>query len=334
MNRDMEYARHSAPLEGQLEQAGLGHLVIGATLYLKDPRNTPIKVLSLEVQTATIVGCVADFEDVGAIWKLPFWDVSNFRVAPSAKEISCADQKKFGDRCTALNKTQQIAACAADREQTETEIARLEIKIRSWLGQHFADLPVLSGAMTDGVMPCVHWSAAFDAFIACADLADIDQAFAAQFASNPNASEMIKGHRIVLAQMGLVGYNGHIVRDPQTFQGAWSRERRRAHIVTRLAFMRVQASMLGLVELAVFRTIYSDGRLSAPRNTGFVSATFSAVVAAALFRSGQKTRCATLSWQQVPTGRLFMSYFETPALSARFQEAEAVLLFDPSNSIF
>lgn len=47
---------------------------------------------------------------------------------------------------------------------------------------------------------------------------------------------MAKGHAIVLAEMGLCPYSGKVVRDRALFAGDGAKERRRAHILLRLAF--------------------------------------------------------------------------------------------------
>ena len=54
--------------------------------------------------------------------------------------------------------------------------------------------------------------------------------------SNPHSGEMAKGHAIVLAEMGLCPYSGKVVRDRALFAGDGAKERRRAHILLRLAF--------------------------------------------------------------------------------------------------
>lgn len=71
-----------------------------------------------------------------------------------------------------------------------------------------------------------------------------------------------------------------------------------------------------------------------PRNMGFVSSTFCADVASPLLVSGQKARVAAMYWQRVSADRPIMSEVETPELSRRYREAEAVLLFAPSNAVF
>lgn len=58
------------------------------------------------------------------------------------------------------------------------------------------------------------------------------------FVSNPASGELVKGHAIVLAELGPCPYRGEIVRHPELFTGQWSKPRRAEHLVVRLAFMQ------------------------------------------------------------------------------------------------
>jgi hypothetical protein len=58
------------------------------------------------------------------------------------------------------------------------------------------------------------------------------------YISNPGSGEVIKGHAIVLAELGLCPFTGKAVRDPATFAGEWDRSRRAEHIVARSGFTR------------------------------------------------------------------------------------------------
>jgi hypothetical protein len=67
------------------------------------------------------------------------------------------------------------------------------------------------------------------------------------------------------------------------------------------------------------------------RPTGtFVSATFSLDIATSQSALGPNRTAGVLLHQRVPAARLFMTHHETGAMNDRFQEAEAVLLADPS----
>jgi len=330
----MDYAQHKESLPKDLRRASLAHLVVGQGLFLSDPRRTPVEIVSQEQETASFSVRVSDFEDAGAIWILPFWEISKFLIPSDAQELTIGQRTDLEDGCAKFNRTMELPVHAANFTNAQNEIAAQQQEVSSWLVRNFPDLPTEQSKLTAGTQTCEHWNAAFQSLLASKGLDATERDFATQYVSNPNASEMIKGHRIMLAEMGLVPYQGHIVRDGRTFEGNGQKAKRRAHIVIRLAFMRAMLSALHLTSVPLYRVIYSDTALTAPRNTGFVSSTFSAQVAEALFRSGQKTKFAATYWQYVPADRLFMSFFETPELSRQFQEAEAVLLFEQSNEVF
>ena len=162
----------------------------------------------------------------------------------------------------------------------------------------------------------------------------MEDAFASQFVSNPYSGELVKGHRIVLAELGMVSYEGKVTRDPELFDGDWSRERRADHILVRRAFVQAVFRHLGEDHVLLYRGISLPGRLRLPENLTFVSATFSLAVARAHFDSGGEGATGVLYRQQVPIERLFMTYYETEQMNRSFAEAEAVLLHEEGNLAF
>jgi hypothetical protein len=177
-------------------------------------------------------------------------------------------------------------------------------------------------------------AARLEAFLAERDLFEIDRRFAETFVSNPRSGEFVKGHAIVLAELGLCEYRGRIVRDPKTFAEPWSEARRAEHLIARLAFTQELWASLGQATITLYRGAAADGPLAARIPSSFVSATFSEAVAQAHFAGGPATRTAVLWRQQLPVTRLLMTFLETPAMNARFKEAEAILIAEPSNLAF
>jgi hypothetical protein len=163
-------------------------------------------------------------------------------------------------------------------------------------------------------------------------LKELDTRFAEAFVSNPHAGEIVKGHAIVLAELGLCPYRGKVVRDPKLFEGAFSKELRASHLVTRLALIRELWSTWGHESLTLFRGAAIDqDSASMPPRSSFVSATFSLEVAQEHFLGGSDTRTAVLWRRRVAIDRLLMTFVETRALNDRFKEAEAVLLAEPGS---
>ena len=52
----------------------------------------------------------------------------------------------------------------------------------------------------------------------------MEERFATQWASNNESGEFIKGHRIVIAEVGLSPYEGKVVRDPALFDEPWGKD--------------------------------------------------------------------------------------------------------------
>lgn len=222
----------------------------------------------------------------------------------------------------------------AVRERTWAEIGVERSAIRAWLsrGAGVPDLDVehhVANREGDGRL-----AELLEGFLADRDLLALDRQFAERLVSNPGSGELVKGHAIVLAELGLCPYRGKVVRDPRLFDGPWAKPRRAAHLIARLAFMQVLWSTTNRARVALSRGAAVDGPLAPRPSPSFVSATFSAAVAQAHFAGGPNTETAVIWRQSVPADRLLMTFFETPALGARFREAEAVLIGDPANPAF
>lgn len=81
-------------------------------------------------------------------------------------------------------------------------------------------------------------------YLAAAGLEAIDAAFAGTYVSNPGSGEVVKGHALVLADLGLCRYSGTVIRDPDLFAGEFSRARRADHLLRRMGFTQ---ALLALV---------------------------------------------------------------------------------------
>ena len=316
--------------DSEFEPGALGFLVAGNSGRMLDPRRTPVTIVEVRTETGFIVLRIAGFEDAGAIWEVPLEDVGHYQFARGsarASDEAVAEMRRAIER---LDREWQIEADPADRGRTTERIAKLAVAADQWLGEH-------SRFVADGRLPDpidrrgdVTLAAEFGDYMRQRELLDIEQGFARQFVSNPSSGEMVKGHRIVLAELGLVGYAGTVLRDPATFAGTWSRERRAAHICARLAFLRALFARMGITHLTLWRGLSADGPLRTNRRRTFISTSFAEAVARDHFDTARPTRA--LMCQSVPVERVFMTYLETSAMNDRFLEAEAVLLAQPDDS--
>ena len=320
--------------DGEFVTGRLELLVPGNRGRLLDARRTPIVVTAVEPGTGGFEVELRGFEDIGARWELPLADVVRFQFEHSAATVDGADLTQLRRALARFDRplTVECGRSAARRTADAIEVQRRAAS--EWIAAH-GGAPALTlerriGSRTGD--PAVYELLA--GFLAQRGVAELDTRLAERFVSNPASGELVKGHAIVLAELGLCPYRGRAVRDPGTFQPPLTRDRRAAHIVARLAFVRELWSAWGVDAVTLYRGLAVDGPLPEYVPSSFPSATFSAEVAEAHFEGGSATRTAALIRQLVPTQRLFMTFLETPAMNRRFLEAEAALIGDPANRAF
>lgn len=317
----------SAFLEGALE-----HLVPGSRGRLRDPRRTPLRVIRVMPQTGSFEVEVEAFEDRGARWQLPLAVVNHLQFPLSAARATADTVAELRAAAARFDRPLSVAGDPVERERTwqaiDAEAAALRHgPLEDLPPIHMAEQierraghPVLTGLL--------------GRLLEERGLLDVEHTFARAFVSNPHAGEMVKGHAIVLAELGLCPYQGTIIRDPATFEPPWTRGRRAEHLIVRIAFARALWSALGHDEVTLYRGAASDEAFGGRPAASFVSATFSEAVAREHYAGGPSTRAAMLARQRVPTARLIMSFLETAAFNERYHEAEAVLVGDPANMTF
>ena len=174
--------------------------------------------------------------------------------------------------------------------------------------------------------------AALEKFLEEEGLATLERELLVPLISNPRSGEMVKGHAIVLAELGLCSYRGQAVRDPDLFNGRHSKEVRAEHILWRMALTQELWGRVSGQE--VFRAFASEGPERLPTTDSLVSATFSEDVARSHYEGSPTTRTRALLHQVLPVDRLFMTFIETRAMNERFREAEALLLGSPETTAF
>lgn len=309
--------------------------MIGNHGRLLDVRRTPITITAIAADKGSFEVEITAFEDTGARWLLPLEDIEHFqfpRCAHLASSGATDDLRRALDR---FDRSVAINCDPAIREMTLTKIERARTVLRDWIS-----LRDIERANVD-VEDCItrregdhRLAGLLEAFMADRGLAELEHRFAEAFVTNPSSGEFVKGHAIVLAELGLSPYRGKIVRDPDVFNEPWSKRRRADHLISRLAFVQEAWSVRGYEEVTLYRGAAVDERLTARAPSSFVSATFSRQVATAHFEGGSTTKAAVLWRQDVPISRLLMTFFETDAMNRHFHEAEAVVIADPTNLAF
>lgn len=312
----------------------LAHLVVGNRGRLLDPRRTPIRIVDLVPHTGHFVLEIEDFEDKGARWEIPFEGIRRYQFEPGSARAAASDVERYADLIRRLDRPLSLACDPACASRTLQALAELQKEANAWLreySRYFAAHQQLDLNVRKGPEElCLD----LRSFMEARGVQDLEEAFATHYVSNPYSGELVKGHRIVMAELGLVPYDGTIVRDPELFDGPWSKHRRAGHILARLAFMRATFAYAGLAAVTLYRGMSFEGKPAPPHNGTFVSASFDFEVALSCFSPRQASETGLIIRQAVPVERLFMTYLETAQMNRQFAEAEAVLLYETGNSLF
>jgi hypothetical protein len=274
------------------------------------------------------------FEDAGALWELGLNEVARFQFAREATIAGAAKLAEL-ERSAAHFDRDLVLGCDPDaRDDSVRAVRERRAQVRVWLGEQAGQLSADPVAHIDSLNGDPALYGLVEEFLTGHGLAELERGFTAAFVSNPGAGEVVKGHAIVLAELGLCPYHGKIVRDPDLFSGAWARSHRAQHLLWRLALTQELLAGLQASGLMLYRAASSEETLTSRHPSSLVSATFSRAVAEEHFEGGPRTRAAVLARQILPIDRAFMTFLETRAMNEQFHEAEAVLLADPANEVF
>ena len=314
----------------------LRHLVAGNEGRLLDARRTPIRITAVAAWKAAFELEILAFEDVGARWELPLEDIGRFQFRADARLTPAEVVDELERAVARTSEVVSIECDGADRQRTLTRVDAEQASVRDWLNRRGATVAVDVQTLIDRRRGDEGLSQLAQQYLDERGLAELDRRFAQTFVSNPQSGELVKGHAIVLAELGLCPYRGKAVRDPSIFDEPWSKRSRAEHLIVRLALTHELCAQAALDQRTVtlYRGAATDGPLPERCPSSFVSATFSRAVAEAHFEGGADTQTAVLWRQDVPIARLLMTFLETRAMNARFAEAEAVLIADPDNRAF
>jgi hypothetical protein len=322
---------HSAP-DSAFATGELRHVVVGNQGRLLDARRTPISVIDVAPERGSFAVRVDAFEDAGACWELGFEEIERFQFAHTATLAKGTALAELQDSAARFSTDLSIECDEAARDDSLRRLGHRRQDATAWLALRTASPAVDLDDHIKRREGSPDAYALLQEFLVARDVDELEDAFTHGFVTNPRAGEIVKGHAIVLAELGLGSYHGKAPRDPDLLAGQWSRSRRADHLLWRLAFTQALWISLGARELTLYRAAATDGALEPLRHASFVSATFSSEVAQAHFEGGPATRVAVLWRQRVPIHRALMTFLETQAMNERFQEAEAVLLPDPDNA--
>jgi hypothetical protein len=320
--------RRAAP-GSEFVPGGLRHLVAGNRGRLLDARRTPVHVTGVWAETGFFEVQVDAFEDAGARWMVPLESVGSYQFAAGGATAGDADLEALGAAVARCDVQITVTAGPAAREHARHRLAGECSRADAWLTGHGApagfDPQPFIGTRA-GWPQAQDWLASY---LASRGLAAIEEQVTSGFVSNPWAGDLVLGHLIVLAELGLGALSARAPRDPEIFTGDWSKRQRADHILARMGFAQaLWRRARGPVML--YRGIAVPGQ-PAPadspgrRESPVISASFSSEVAESHFRSPGAVAAALYRRRLAPE-QIFMTFLETAAMNRQFLEAEAVLL--------
>jgi hypothetical protein len=314
--------------DSDFEPGQLHHLVPGNAGRMLDTRRTPVRVGSVDPDRGAFEVEVLAFEDRGARWLIDVERVSHFQFPPDASRGDAAALAALAEAVARFGQSLDIPINPRTRARTRARLRQEERRAAAVLSDA-PQLIDLGGSLgNESVQRALH------DHLAARAMTDIEAGFAERYVSNPSSGELVKGHEIAIARLGLVPYHGKVVRDPDLFAGAWSEERRAEHVVARLGFVRAMLRAAGQDRVWLYRGLTADGPLGVPRARTFVSTTFDRAVAESIAGRGPATVVSVLVGQLVPVDRVFMTFIETAQLNGVYHESEAILLADRRNRAF
>jgi len=317
--------------ESDFIDAELSHLLVGSRPRLRDARRTPLKVTRVIPAVGSFEVEIEAFEDQGAKWQLPLTAINRLQFPRDARRAPEEVVAELRAAVARFDQPLEIPIDAGQRARACERIHNTQAELRDRL---LSGLPRVN--LADHIRRREgndQLAMLFKELLDEHALSDLDEQFARSFVSNPHSGEMVKGHAIVLAELGICPYSGTIIRDPSTFDEPWTKRRREQHLIVRIAATQALWAALGCGEITLYRGAASDSPFTARPPASFVSATFSEDVAHAHYSGGPTTHTAILCRQRVPISRLLLTFLETPAMNDRYREAEAILIGDPGSGL-
>lgn len=284
------------------------HLVAGNRGRMLDERRTPIAVRALDERTGQFELEVLAFEDAGARWQVPFEDVARFQFAREGERLAPEQADRVRGIGAALDRPLHVPAGSPPDLEPD----------RAWAREVLAGLalpdpePAIAAREGDPAL-----AAAVRDALGQRGLAEMDEAFAARYHSNPASGELVKGHAIVAAELGLAPFHGKVVRDERLFDEPWSRARRAEHLLARMALTQELWRRAGFAG-----DVHRATRPDRPDDASFYSVTFAREVAEA-------HETATIVTGPLPLDAVLMTFWETAALNRLYREAEAIVVRRP-----
>jgi hypothetical protein len=317
--------------DDRFSPGNLSWLVPGNSGRMLDARRSPVRVTAIDIDHGYFEVEILAFEDNGVRWLIPLEEVTRYQFAPGGARADPVAVASMEDVIRQLDVTVAIPADRESRRETTQKIAAERARARAWLTAHGAPNTIdvtAHIASRRGSTEAVCWLADYLAECLPAGLPDMDEQLAASYVSNPGSGDLVRAHVITAARLGLCSYQGKVIRDAASLSGAWSEERRAAHILIRTAFAQELWRRAAHPGLMIYRGIGLQGDAGfETASVGLISASLARTVAESHFSAASSTAAALLR-RELPVERLFMTFLETSAMNGKYLEAEAVLFGD------
>lgn len=328
-----EYDKNMKP-DSEFIQGDLSFLVRGNKCRLLDGRRTAGFIEEYDWESGMFRWRITKFEDKGKHWDIPAEFISRFQFEKDSVKLEESRVHRIKEKIKRLDKELQIEAKESERIKTEGEIHATEKSIKNWLiesSRFFRNKGKLNLNSREGSTLLAE---DLSDYMKSKGLYDLDKKTAENFVLNPNSGEWIKGMEIVLAEMGLVSYNGKAPRTKDIFSGLGSKDFRSNYIITRMAFIKAYFDLLNIHEIVLFRGMSSERPWKEVPRT-FLSCTFNYDVAKDFSDFSKESKYITsyIIKTTIPVRKLFMTYLETAALNKQYKEAEALILYNEKISI-
>ena len=301
-------------------------LVKGNLCRLLDGRRTPGYIEAIDQKSGMFVWRITEFEDQGEIWELPFYKVFNFQFDLNADQVDEETSLAYKAIDDSFGNDISIIGTESKRNKTESIINDLKIKSDQWIKSNQVLQACISSFNFEDLRQVDKIGQEFQKYMDLHNLLDLEKRTAHGMVLNPQSGEWIKGMEIVLGELGLVTCQVKAIRKDDTFEGVGSKEKRKAYIYHRLAFVRSLFEALNLNEPILYRGMASEKSWSNIKRT-FLNMTFSKDVAEAFASfNHEKYKSAYIMRTSVSSRDLFMTYIETQEMNHQYKEREAVLL--------
>lgn len=305
----------------------LKFLVKDNQCMLLDGRRTPGIIEHIDIDAGMFLWRILDFEDKDRFWELPFEDVTKYLFEQDAKTNSKDTIDLYEQIIKEKQKVLYIKIDPIKQRNTYQEIELIKKDILKWLESK--SLYFKSNKTIDMSSKTGHKLLYVDLqnYMMEHDLWHIESEVSDNFCLNPNSGELIKGMMICLSELGLVAYNGTIIRKTTTFEGKYTKAIRKKYLKHRLAFVQAMFEYINLQELIVYRGMTSEKTLQS-LNRSLLSTTMNLETAKEFFdtSSNPKIKSSYLMKLSFPISHILMSYLETKQLNKQYLEQEVIVL--------